>query len=159
MSNSDRIIADRTLTDFARDLFSAAGVPPEDAALIARVLVWSNLRGVDSHGVLRIPGYLERVRKGINNPTPNIRTITDLPAAAVLEGDGAFGQVALARAAERLLRDSSAQELADTAWASATAIQGDAPLFAALAWAAERRLGDFSAQQLANTAWAFATAS
>ena len=63
MSNSDRIIADRTLTDFARDLFSAAGVPPEDAALIARVLVWSNLRGVDLHGVLRIPGYLERVRK------------------------------------------------------------------------------------------------
>ena len=100
MSNSDRIIADQTLTDFACDLFSAAGVPPEDAALIARVLVWSNLRGVDSHGVLRIPGYLERVRKGINNPTPNIRTITDLPAAAVLEGDGAFGQVALARAAE-----------------------------------------------------------
>ena len=63
MNNPDRIIAERALTDFARDLFAAAGVPPEDAALIARVLVWSNLRGVDPHGVLRIPGYRARQKR------------------------------------------------------------------------------------------------
>ena len=50
------------------------------------------------------------------------------------------------------------QELANTAWAFATADQKHASLFAELATAAQRRLGDFDAQNLANIAWAFATA-
>ena len=54
--------------------------------------------------------------------------------------------------------DFSAQDLANTAWAFATARQRRAPLFAALARAGDWRLGDSSAQGLANTAWAFATA-
>ena len=51
------------------------------------------------------------------------------------------------------------QDLANTAWAFATASQQDARLFAALERLAELHLGDFSVQELANTAWAFATAS
>lgn len=100
MHTPNRIVAENTLTAFARDLFVAAGVPEDHARLIAGVLVWSNLRGVDSHGVLRIPGYLARIDNGISNPDPEIRIATDLPAAAVLDTDGAFGQVALARATE-----------------------------------------------------------
>ena len=60
-------------------------------------------------------------------------------------------------AAERRVGDFNAQELANTAWAFATAGQSDALLFMTLARAAERRVGDFNAQGLANTAWAFAT--
>ena len=63
------------------------------------------------------------------------------------------------RDAERRLGDFSAQQLANTAWAFATASQRDALLFAALARAAERRLGDISAQAIANMAWAIATVS
>ena len=66
---------------------------------------------------------------------------------------------ALARAAERRPGDFKVQELANTAWAFATASQSDAQLFAALARVAEWRLGDFNVQDLANTAWAFAIAS
>ena len=51
------------------------------------------------------------------------------------------------------------QDLANTAWAFATANQPDAQVFVALARTAEWRLGDFNAQELANTAWAFATAN
>ena len=51
------------------------------------------------------------------------------------------------------------QNLANTAWAFATASQQDAQLFAALARVSELRLGDFDVRYLANTAWAFATAS
>ena len=65
----------------------------------------------------------------------------------------------LARAAELRFGDFKVQDLANTAWAFATASQQDAQLFAALARAAELRLGDFKVQELANTAWAFATAS
>ena len=60
----------------------------------------------------------------------------------------------LARAAERRLGEFNGQELANTAWAFATASESDAQVFAALARAAERRLGDFNVQELANTAWA-----
>ena len=66
---------------------------------------------------------------------------------------------ALARAAERHLGDFKVQELANAAWAFATANQSDAQLFAALARAVQLRLGDFNVQHLTNTAWAFATAS
>ena len=59
---------------------------------------------------------------------------------------------ALARVAELFLGDFKVQELANTAWAFATASQQDAQLFAALARAAELRLGNFNVQGLANTA-------
>ncbi len=98
MEMIDRTVTESALTRFTASLFIAAGVPDSDADLIARVVVWSNLRGVDSHGVLRVPGYLARLENGINNPTPEFTIPTDLPAAAVLEADRAFGQVALGRA-------------------------------------------------------------
>ena len=65
---------------------------------------------------------------------------------------------ALATAAERRMSDFNSQDLANAAWAFATADQSDASLFAALATAAERHMGDFNSQGLANVACAFATA-
>ena len=53
--------------------------------------------------------------------------------------------------------DFNAQDLANTAWAFATAGQSEAQLFSALAMSAEQRLGDFNARVLANTAWVLAT--
>ena len=58
----------------------------------------------------------------------------------------------MAKAAERRIGDFNAQELANTAWAFATAGFPNAELFEVLAKAAERRIGDFNAQDLANTA-------
>jgi ureidoglycolate dehydrogenase (NAD+) len=108
MENSTRTVSPEALGTFATELFAASGVPPADATLIARVIVWSNLRGVDSHGVLRIPGYLARIQNGINNPAPDMKIVTDLPAAAVLDADHAFGQVALNRAAGIAVEKASA---------------------------------------------------
>ncbi len=65
---------------------------------------------------------------------------------------------ALARTAGPRLSEFTAQELANTAWAFATAGQADEPLFVAFAKAVELRLDQFNAQDLANTAWAFAKA-
>ena len=62
---------------------------------------------------------------------------------------------AVARAAERRVADFNAQDLANTAWAFATAGHKDAQLFSALARAAERRVEDFNAQAIANTAKPF----
>ena len=60
------------LTRFTTDIFECAGMPREDAEIEADVLVWANLRGVDSHGVLRIPWYIKNVDDGVFNVSPNI---------------------------------------------------------------------------------------
>ena len=89
------------LEKFSTELFVACGVPHDDAALTARSLVWADLRGIYSHGVVRLqPGYLKALRSGDNNPRPNITTLFEGPAFAVFDGDRGLGQVA----AERALR-------------------------------------------------------
>ena len=87
-----RVTAD-ALETFTTQVFAQAGLPPQDAATEAEVLVWANLRGVDSHGVLRIPWYLDMVDQGLMNPRPNIQTLKDTPAVLFVDADRAFGPV------------------------------------------------------------------
>ena len=66
---SDTVAIDSgTLQRFAAELLAAGGFAPEQAEQTAAMLVWANLRGVDSHGVLRIPRYVEMVELGLINP-------------------------------------------------------------------------------------------
>ncbi len=67
---------------FARSLLQAHPVPPEDAAIIAGCLISADLRGVDTHGLCRLPIYLERVRAGLINPKPNLVPKRVTPVAA-----------------------------------------------------------------------------
>ena len=83
----------RRLEDFAAQVFAKAGMPEQDARTEARVLVWANLRGVDSHGVLRIPAYVASVEAGGMNPRANIRVEKETPAMLLVEADHAFGPV------------------------------------------------------------------
>ncbi|MBV7329597.1 Ldh family oxidoreductase [Chloroflexi bacterium TSY] len=92
LTDEIRVHAD-ALQTFTQSVFTHAGLPPDDAAIEADVLVWANLRGVDSHGVLRIPWYLEMVEKGQMNPRPNIQTLKETPAILFLDADRAFGPV------------------------------------------------------------------
>ena len=79
----------------AAKIFEAMDVPPDDARQVADGLVWADLRGIDSHGIIRIPSYVARLDKGVVNPRPNVRVVKDLPAAMVIDGDQAHGQIAL----------------------------------------------------------------
>jgi ureidoglycolate dehydrogenase (NAD+) len=93
------------LERFASALFQATGVARAMADEWARSLVWANLRGTDSHGVLRIPGYLDRLKAKAINPTPDMRVEKRAGAIVVLEADRAPGAVAMARAmAEAIAR-------------------------------------------------------
>jgi ureidoglycolate dehydrogenase (NAD+) len=91
------------LAAFARALFEAAGVPAHDAAAVAGVLLWANLRGVDSHGVLRVPRYLRWLKDGVVNPRPDLRVVRETPAALVIDGDRCFGPVGLRFAMTRAM--------------------------------------------------------
>src|SRR5258708_20011632 len=89
------VIASADLQRFASHLFVAAGVAPAMADEWAKSLVWANLRGVDSHGVLRIPGYIERLKRKDINPAPNMRAENRAGAIAVLHADRPPGPAAL----------------------------------------------------------------
>src|SRR4051812_45610002 len=78
---------------FARSLLQAHGVPPEDAAIIANCLVSADLRGVDTHGLCRLPIYLERLRRGLINARPALVPRRVTPVAASLDGENGFGFV------------------------------------------------------------------
>ncbi len=77
-----------------REVFIGMGMPEGDALTESEALIWANLRGVDSHGVVRLPWYMDLVDTNIINPSPNIRVISETPATVYIEADRAFGPVA-----------------------------------------------------------------
>jgi ureidoglycolate dehydrogenase (NAD+) len=91
-------IAAPALRALARDILAAAGTPPDDAAVWAETLVFANLRGVDSHGVIRIPRYLEQIAAGDIRPAAEMRLLKSAGAIALLDAAGAPGPVAMKRA-------------------------------------------------------------
>lgn len=75
-------------------LFEKVGLPPEDAAEGADVLVSTDLRGVESHGVsnmLRV--YIQNYRQGVVNPTPQWRIVRESPGTATIDGDRGLGVI------------------------------------------------------------------
>ena len=81
--------------EMTTQIFMGLDVPPDDARQVADGLVWADLRGIDSHGIIRIPSYVMRLDKGVVNPKPDLKIIKDLPAAMVIAADQAHGQIAL----------------------------------------------------------------
>jgi LDH2 family malate/lactate/ureidoglycolate dehydrogenase len=88
------------LEDYSAGILSAAGLPDEDARLVAASLVDANLRGVDSHGVSRIPIYVKRLQLGLVNTRPNVRVVREKGGALVIDGDNGMGQVVMERSLE-----------------------------------------------------------
>ena len=88
---------------FARRLFVARGVPEHDAAIVAACLVGADLRGVDTHGLCRLPGYLDRLRRGLINPRPVLEPERVTPVAAALDGQNGFGFVVGTRAMQEAI--------------------------------------------------------
>ena len=86
------------LQSFVQRIFAAMGCPPDDAALAADVLVSADLRGVDSHGVARLPGYARLHQLGRLNVRPNVRILYETPSTGVLDGDAGLGLVVAPRA-------------------------------------------------------------
>ena len=91
------------LSAFACAIFEAVDVAPDDARTWADMLVWANLRGTDSHGVLRIPRYLALIAEGNIKPRPNIHIVSEDGATALIEGDWAPGPVSMSFAMDHAI--------------------------------------------------------
>lgn len=102
-----RIEAEKLL-DFAALVFAAQGVPVAEARLVADTLVQAELWGHQSHGVMRLPWYVARLRSGVMRAVADPRLVTDAGAVAVIDGRDSLGQVLAARAVEEAVRRAKA---------------------------------------------------
>jgi len=125
-------VAASDLRKLVTEMFVAAGMTAEQAATTAEPFVWANLRGVESHGVARVPRYLELFASGEANPAPRIEVRRPRPAALILDADRAPGPLALTlgmRAAIEAARETG------VAWATvrATTLSGAIGYYTSLA--------------------------
>jgi len=91
------------LISFTAACLEKLGLASADARLVADTLVAANLRGVDSHGVVRLPHYATRLRNGTVKARPSIRVRNTGPSAAVVEGDAGMGQLVATRAMQEAI--------------------------------------------------------
>jgi hydroxycarboxylate dehydrogenase B len=92
-----------TLLAFTRSLFVAAGVPPDEAGVVARSLVDANLCGHDSHGVIRVVQYLGALADGRLKAGAPFAVVKEAPAVLVADGGWGLGQVQAHRLLERIV--------------------------------------------------------
>lgn len=103
------------LKAFALAIFEKIGCPLHQAKLATEVLLQADLRGIDSHGIARLSGYVRLWNKKRVNSTPNIRIVHQSPSTAVVDGDGGLGLV-VAPAAMEIAIEKAKQ--AGTGWVS-----------------------------------------
>lgn len=100
------------LEAFMGDALVAAGVPKDDARVIGEVLLESDRRGIDSHGIGRLkPIYIDRIRDGILDPITTLEVIRERKTTAVLDGHNGMGHVVSKRAMEMAIEKAKAHGL------------------------------------------------
>lgn len=100
------------LQRYVEQVFQSAGAPPQGASIVARHLVSANLMGHDSHGVIRIPWYLNAIREGSLDPSAEPVIEQESPATAVMNGNWNFGQVVARRAMELAVAKAAVSNIA-----------------------------------------------
>jgi LDH2 family malate/lactate/ureidoglycolate dehydrogenase len=92
-AESERRIAFKQLHDAVQGIFAACGMDSGDASLLAHSLAWADLRGIHSHGVLRVPDYVAKLRTGGVDPRGRPHVVKDNRAALVIDGGNSMGQI------------------------------------------------------------------
>ena len=85
------IVTDGMLRELATEMLRAVGTPEDEAAWVAHCLVLSNLKGVDSHGVQQIPGYVKDIQDGFLKPGAKLKLLKERAATAFFDGGWGYG--------------------------------------------------------------------
>jgi LDH2 family malate/lactate/ureidoglycolate dehydrogenase len=104
------------LAAFVRRAFEAAGLSAADAEQVAALMVEADLRGSDTHGVIRLPIYVRRLKAGGINKHPTIRVLQEKPAAALVDGDNGTGHLIMRYAAQTAIEKA---KTSGAAWVGA----------------------------------------
>ncbi len=103
------------LYTFTKNVFQSIGCPEADADLATEVLLSADLRGIDSHGVARLIGYVRLWENKRINAQPNVRVVHETPSTAVVDGDGGLGLVVAPQAMDIAIQKA---QVAGTGWVS-----------------------------------------
>ena len=101
------------LKKYVASVFTAIGCSDEDAALASDVLVSADARGIDSHGVARLAGYVRLYDNGRLNTKPQVKVLHETPSTATLDGDRGLGLIVAPKAMEIACEKAA---LAGTGW-------------------------------------------
>lgn len=111
----------KLMNDFMVDVFEKYGVPREDAAICADVLLESDRRGIESHGCNRFkPIYLDRIKNGTLKPVTEIEIIKDTPTTVVMDAHDGMGMVASHKMMEMLIEKAGKYGMAGGAIKNST---------------------------------------
>ncbi|MBE7173156.1 MAG: Ldh family oxidoreductase [Williamsia sp.] len=111
----DHLFSYNQLFDFVYAVFARIGCSETDATTAAHTLLSADLRGIDSHGIARLSGYVRLWEVGRINPQPDLKLVHETPSTAVVDGDGGLGLVAAPFAMQTAI-EKAAQ--AGTGWVS-----------------------------------------
>jgi len=101
------------LRDFTLSVFKRIGCPLDEAELATEVLLNADLRGIDSHGIARLSGYVRLWDAKRVNAKPNVRIVHESPSTAVVDGDSGLGLVVAPKAMEIAIQKA---KVAGTGW-------------------------------------------
>lgn len=93
---------------FIVDALERVGLPTADAKTVAALMLLTDRRGADTHGIARLGVYARGLQSGAINPTPNIRIVEEAPATALVDGDNGMGHVVMSFAARIAIEKAKA---------------------------------------------------
>ncbi|ASJ21310.1 Ldh family oxidoreductase [Brachyspira hampsonii] len=102
----------KELMEAVYNKFKMAGVPNEQAGIVTDLLIYADIRGIHSHGVLRVEHYIERIKAGGINLNSEFNIEEKKPSFALMDADGGFGHVATQYAMEWALETVEKQGIA-----------------------------------------------
>lgn len=100
------------LRAFVADVLVRQGLPSADAATVAARMIEADIRGMDGHGVIRLPNYVRHLEAGGFNPRPEIRVLHETPISALVDGDNGMGHVVVTAAVQLAITKARASGLA-----------------------------------------------
>lgn len=113
-SPDSHLIPAARLEEFTAEAYRTVGIPADDAAIIADISTRIDLRGLDGHGIFRLPQYIERIQAGGITINPNITIAKETASTALIDGDNAAGHLAVNKAVQ-VAMDKAAEN--GVAWA------------------------------------------
>jgi LDH2 family malate/lactate/ureidoglycolate dehydrogenase len=97
-------VSHEVLSKFSTEVLTKVGVPREYAEVVSDQLILANLRGVDSHGIIRLPVYVRGILEGDINPNPKIKILKEGTSYLLVDGDNGIGQVVALKTTELVIK-------------------------------------------------------
>lgn len=135
MTETEKILPVDVLQQFMQDVFVGLGVPADEAAISAQILIQSDLFGIESHGVGRLKMYYDRIKNGQHRPVTQFEIVKEAPATAVVDGHHGVGMVIGYKAMNLAIEKARVYGMGSVAVRNSThfGIDGYYPLMAARA--------------------------